>query len=141
MGLLVLLASVCALPVLHAAENVITLATTTSTENSGLLDKINPAFEKKTGIKVKVIALGTGAAIKCAREGNADLILVHARAREDKLVAEGYKNREIADELFISIKTVEKHRSNLMAKLNLHGAAELAKLAIEKGLVEKPSGI
>lgn len=58
-----------------------------------------------------------------------------------KLVAEGYKNREIAEELFISIKTVEKHRSNLMAKLNLKGAAELAKLAIEKGLIAKPSGI
>jgi len=58
-----------------------------------------------------------------------------------KLVAEGYKNREIAEELFISIKTVEKHRSNLMTKLNLKGAAELAKLAIEKGLIAKPSGI
>lgn len=58
-----------------------------------------------------------------------------------KLVAEGYKNREIAEELFISIKTVEKHRSNLMAKLNLKGAAELAKLAMEKGLIAKPSGI
>ncbi|MGD9097660.1 MAG: response regulator transcription factor [Desulfobacterales bacterium] len=53
-----------------------------------------------------------------------------------KLVAEGYKNREIADELFISIKTVEKHRANLMAKLKLKGAAELARLAIEKGLVD-----
>lgn len=53
-----------------------------------------------------------------------------------KLVAEGYKNREIATELFISIKTVEKHRSNLMAKLNLRSAAELAKLALEKGLIE-----
>jgi DNA-binding NarL/FixJ family response regulator len=52
-----------------------------------------------------------------------------------KLVAEGYKNREIAEELFISIKTVEKHRSNLMAKLNLKSAAELAKLALEKGLI------
>jgi len=58
-----------------------------------------------------------------------------------KLVAEGYKNREIAEELFISSKTVEKHRSNLMAKLNLKGAAELAKLAMEKGLIAKPSGI
>jgi DNA-binding NarL/FixJ family response regulator len=58
-----------------------------------------------------------------------------------KLVAEGYKNREIAEELFISIKTVEKHRSNLMAKLNLRGAAELAKLAIEKGLIEKPPAL
>lgn len=58
-----------------------------------------------------------------------------------KLVAEGYKNREIAEELFISIKTVEKHRSNLMAKLNLKGAAELTKLAMEKGLIAKPSWI
>jgi DNA-binding NarL/FixJ family response regulator len=58
-----------------------------------------------------------------------------------KLVAEGNKNREIAEELFISIKTVEKHRSNLMAKLNLKGAAELAKLAMEKGLIEKSPGI
>ncbi|MGD8252594.1 MAG: response regulator transcription factor [Desulfobacterales bacterium] len=54
-----------------------------------------------------------------------------------KLVAEGYKNREIAEALFISIKTVEKHRANLMAKLRLGGVAELAKLAVEKGLIEK----
>ena len=47
-------------------QKIISLATTTSTENSGLLAAINPVFEKKTGIKVKVIALGTGASIKCA---------------------------------------------------------------------------
>ncbi len=72
------------------ADKVITLATTTSTENSGLLAAIHPLFEKTTGIKVKVIALGTGAAIKAAEEGNADLILVHARSREDKFVAQGF---------------------------------------------------
>ena len=71
-------------------KKVITLATTTSTENSGLLAEINPVFEKKTGISVKVIALGTGAAIKTAEEGNADVILVHARSREDKFVADGF---------------------------------------------------
>jgi two-component system response regulator NreC len=52
-----------------------------------------------------------------------------------KLIAEGYKNREIADYLFISLKTVEKHRANLMRKLDLHNAAALTAYAVEKGLV------
>ena len=52
-----------------------------------------------------------------------------------KLIAEGYKNKEIADDLCISIKTVEKHRSNLMKKLGLHNAAALTAFAIEKGLI------
>jgi len=52
-----------------------------------------------------------------------------------KLIAEGYKNKEIAEELCISVKTVEKHRSNLMEKLNLHNAQALTAFAIEKGLV------
>jgi tungstate transport system substrate-binding protein len=72
------------------SDQFITLATTTSTENSGLLAHINKDFENKTGIKVKVIALGTGAAIKCAQQGDADLILVHARQREDQFIANGY---------------------------------------------------
>ena len=71
------------------AEKVITLATTTSTENSGLLAEINPVFKETTGINIKVIALGTGTAIKTAEEGNADLILVHARSREDQFVSDG----------------------------------------------------
>ena len=54
-----------------------------------------------------------------------------------KLIAEGYKNKEIADELCISAKTVEKHRANLMEKLNLHNAQALTAFAIEKGLVSK----
>ena len=54
-----------------------------------------------------------------------------------KLVGEGYKNREIADDLFISLKTVEKHRENLMKKLDLHTASALTAYAIEKGLVSK----
>jgi len=61
-----------------------------------------------------------------------------AREREIlKLIAEGHKNREIAKDLFLSLKTVEKHRSNLMKKLDLHNAAALTAFAIEKGLVEK----
>lgn len=54
-----------------------------------------------------------------------------------KLIGEGYKNKEIADYLCISIKTVEKHRANLMQKLNLHNASALTALALEKGLVTK----
>lgn len=53
-----------------------------------------------------------------------------------KLIAEGHKNKEIADLLFISPKTVEKHRYNLMRKLNLHNVAAITAYAIEKGLVE-----
>ena len=73
----------------HAAD-VLSLATTTSTENSGLLAHIHPDFEKKTGIRVKVIAKGTGAALQLARDGNADVVLVHARRLEDRFVAEGF---------------------------------------------------
>jgi len=54
-----------------------------------------------------------------------------------KLIAEGYKNKEIADDLCISVKTVEKHRSNLMEKLNLHNVQALTAFAIEKGLVSR----
>jgi two-component system response regulator NreC len=54
-----------------------------------------------------------------------------------KLIAEGYKNKEIAQDLCISVKTVEKHRSNLMEKLNLHNAQALTSYAIEKGLVSR----
>ncbi len=54
-----------------------------------------------------------------------------------KLIAEGYKNKEIAEQLFISLKTVEKHRSNLMRKLDLHNTAALTGFAMEKGIIER----
>ena len=66
------------------------LATTTSTYDSGLLDNLLPDFEGRYNAKVEVIAVGTGQAIKTAEQGDADVILVHARAREDKFVADGY---------------------------------------------------
>jgi len=68
----------------------IRLATTTSTENSGLLEVLLPAFKKKHGIEVQVIAVGTGRAIKHGENGDVDVILVHARAAEEKFVAAGY---------------------------------------------------
>lgn len=74
-----------------SAENKeIILATTTSTQDSGLLDAILPEFEKQTGIAVKVIAVGTGQAIKLGEEGNADVLLVHSRKAEDEFVNKGF---------------------------------------------------
>ena len=71
------------------AEPAVKLSTTTSTENSGLLAYLLPAFEAETGVKVHVIAVGTGKALELARNGDVDLTLVHARDSEDKFVAEG----------------------------------------------------
>jgi tungstate transport system substrate-binding protein len=72
------------------AEKFLQMSTTTSTENSGLLDVLLPEFEKDTGIKVKVFAKGTGASIRDGMDGNVDIIFVHAKAREQKFVADGY---------------------------------------------------
>ncbi len=73
-----------------AAEKSIKMSTTTSTENSGLLDVLLPEFAGETGIRVKVFAKGTGAAIRDGMDGNVDIIFVHAKEREEKFVAEGY---------------------------------------------------
>ena len=68
----------------------IRMATTTSTDNSGLLEIILPPFEKMHGVTVDVIAVGTGKAIKLGESGNVDLILVHAPAAEERFVTAGY---------------------------------------------------
>jgi len=73
-----------------AQERFITVASTTSTEQSGLFGYLLPIFEKKTGIKVRVVALGTGQALDLARRGDADVVFVHARAAEEKFLAEGH---------------------------------------------------
>jgi tungstate transport system substrate-binding protein len=72
------------------AQQVIRLSTTTSTENSGLLQYLLPKFEAKTNSKVNVISVGTGKALELAKNGDVDVTLVHARALEDKFVAEGH---------------------------------------------------
>jgi tungstate transport system substrate-binding protein len=72
------------------AENRLRMATTTSTENSGLLDVLLPPFEKANSVKVDVIAVGTGKALKLGQSGDVDVVFVHARPAEDKFVAAGY---------------------------------------------------
>ncbi len=73
-----------------AAETRIKCASTTSTQNSGLFDYLLPLFAKQTGIKVDVVAVGTGAAIEIGKRGDADVVLVHAKNQELKAVAEGF---------------------------------------------------
>ena len=73
-----------------SAETFIILASTTSTDNSGLLDAILPQFEAETGIAVRVVAVGTGQALRLARSGDADVLLVHDRKSEERFVADGW---------------------------------------------------
>jgi tungstate transport system substrate-binding protein len=72
------------------AQSFITVASTTSTEQSGLFKHFLPLFQKKTGIQVRVVALGTGQALDLARRGDADVVFVHARKAEEKFIAEGH---------------------------------------------------
>ena len=85
-GLLVALA--CAPAAL--AQRFITVASTTSTEQSGLFGHLLPMFEQKTGIEVRVVALGTGQALDLARRGDADVVFVHAKAAEEEFLREGH---------------------------------------------------
>ncbi|HSQ03956.1 MAG TPA: substrate-binding domain-containing protein [Burkholderiales bacterium] len=80
----------------HGAERFITVASTTSTEQSGLFTYLLPIFEKKSGIQVRVVALGTGQALDFARRGDADVVFVHDKAAEEKFLNEGYGVRRLA---------------------------------------------
>jgi tungstate transport system substrate-binding protein len=94
-GLVVILALTAWSPVQAQQKNII-LSTTTSTQDSGLLDVLLPIFEKKTGFFVKTIAVGSGQAMAMGQKGEADVLLVHSPAAEKKFVAEGYGiNRRI----------------------------------------------
>jgi tungstate transport system substrate-binding protein len=78
-------------------DKFITVASTTSTENSGLFGYLLPIFQEKTGIEVRVVAVGTGQAIELARNGDADVLFVHHKPSEEKFVAEGFgvERREV----------------------------------------------
>src|SRR3954451_11140843 len=73
-----------------AQDKSIVVASTTSTQDSGLFGAILPLFKAKTGIDVRVVAQGTGQALETGRRGDADVVFVHARAAEEKFVAEGF---------------------------------------------------
>jgi tungstate transport system substrate-binding protein len=106
MGLILRIACVLwlALPA-HAQQKFITVASTTSTEQSGLFRHLLPIFESKTGIQVRVVALGTGQALDMGRRGDADVALVHDQAAEEKLVAEGFfvERREVMYNDFVVV--------------------------------------
>jgi tungstate transport system substrate-binding protein len=90
MGWLITTATALLLALPVHAQTVLRLSTTTSTENSGLLRYLLPAFEASTHTRVHVISVGTGKALELAKNGDVDVTLVHARASEDKFVAEGH---------------------------------------------------
>src|SRR5512139_451849 len=89
-GILFLVLSIAGVISIQAQEKTIILATTTSTQDSGLLDVLLPVFEKNTGYFVKTIAVGSGQAMAMGQKGEADVLLVHSPAAEKKFVAEGY---------------------------------------------------
>lgn len=94
--ILVLVLMLTPAAMLAADAKVLKMSTTTSTQSSGLLDVLLPELEKDTGITVKVIAKGTGAAIRDGIDGNVDIIFVHAKTREEKFVADGYGTQRYA---------------------------------------------
>ncbi len=114
-----------------AGEKVLKMSTTSSTQSSGLLDLVLPEFTKDTGIRVKVIAKGTGAAIRDGQDGNVDVIFVHARAREEKFVAGGWGTKRYAvmhnDFVIIGPSTDPARIRGLK-----DGAAALARIAAGK---------
>ena len=82
--------SLCISSASDAQQRFITVASTTSTEQSGLFKHLLPLFESKTGIQVRVVALGTGQSLGMGKRGDADVVFVHAKPLEEKFVAEGY---------------------------------------------------
>jgi tungstate transport system substrate-binding protein len=80
----------------QAADRFITVASTTSTEQSGLFKHLLPIFQQKSGVEVRVVAVGTGQAIKLAEKGDADVLFVHHKPSEEKFVAEGWSAKRLA---------------------------------------------
>ncbi|MCP4749333.1 MAG: solute-binding protein [Proteobacteria bacterium] len=79
-----------------ANDKILKMSTTTSTQASGLLDILLPELKKDTGIRIKVIAKGTGAAIRDGMDGNVDVIFVHAKSREERFIGDGYGTKRYA---------------------------------------------
>jgi len=129
-GMLIFLCILLLSAPLFAAEGRLKLSTTTSTENSGLLYELLPPFEKRFNIKVDIIAVGSGKAIKLGENGDADVVLVHERDLEDKFVAEGYgvNRRDVMHNDFVIIGPTADPSGIRKAKT----AAEAFKLIAKK---------
>ncbi|MGE0358350.1 MAG: substrate-binding domain-containing protein [Burkholderiales bacterium] len=89
-------AALLALAPARAADTFITVASTTSTEQSGLFKQLLPEFEKASGIQARVVALGTGQALDMGRRGDADVLFVHDKVAEEKFVADGFGVKRFA---------------------------------------------
>ncbi|MBA3902286.1 MAG: tungsten ABC transporter substrate-binding protein [Rhodocyclaceae bacterium] len=108
-GWIGLTAGILLLAAQPAVARDIRLSTTTSTENSGLLKQLLPAFEAKYGTRVRVISVGTGKALELGKNGDVDVVLVHARPAEDKFVFEGHgvSRRDVMYNDFILVGPTE----------------------------------
>lgn len=104
-ALAALLLGTAAPPATQAEDKFIIVQSTTSTQNSGLFEHILPNFTKKTGINVRVVAVGTGQALKNAENGDGDVVLVHSKPDEEKFVAEGWgvKRRDVMYNDFVIV--------------------------------------
>jgi len=129
-GMLIFLCILLLSAPLFAAEGRLKLSTTTSTENSGLLYDLLPPFEKRFNVKVDIIAVGSGKAIKLGENGDADVVLVHERDFEDKFVADGYgvNRRDVMHNDFVVIGPTADPAGVSKAKT----AAEAFKLIAKK---------
>ena len=119
-----------------AQERFIVMASTTSTEQSGLFGHLLPAFKRVTGINVRVVAVGTGQALDMARRGDADVVFVHDTAAEEKFVAESFaaKREAVMFNDFVLVgpatdpaKLKGNHIATALAKINTSGAAFISR--------------
>jgi tungstate transport system substrate-binding protein len=114
-----------------AQEKFITLASTTSTEQSGLFSHLLPKFQEATGIEVRVVAVGTGQALEMGRKGDADALLVHDRTGEDKFVAEGF-GIDRRDVMYNDFVIVGPTSDPAGVKGDKDATAALTKIAVSK---------
>ena len=127
------LAGFLALAPAAAGERFITLASTTSTENSGLFDHLLSRFTERSGIAVRVVAVGTGQAIRIAERGDADVLLVHHRPSEERFVAEGF-GVERFDVMYNHFVVVGPRRDPAGVAGMTEAAAALARIAERKAV-------
>ena len=117
----------------NATDRSIILQSTTSTANSGLYKFLLPKFEKKTGIKVRVVAVGTGQALRNGRAGDGDVLLVHAKPAEEEFVAQGYGVKRF-DVMFNDFIIVGPKADPAGIRDGTKAATALAKIAQSKAL-------